>query len=231
HPADGRARRGPLRRHRLHRRTSRTAVGLGLLRVEGGHAGFPRGEPHRAGDERRRRDDGQPRLGAHADHRQIHRRRAVHRAGGKSGAHHRRWTRGRQARDRVPVPDSGHDALRAVSAQCALRSHHAALRETEDRSAEGEAMSWRETAKVRAWALRYVFLLFFVKPTVLEVTDERCEVVIPLNWRTKNHLKSMYFGALCIGADVAGGLIAFSLSSKMKASISFVFKDLKADFL
>jgi acyl-coenzyme A thioesterase PaaI-like protein len=92
-------------------------------------------------------------------------------------------------------------------------------------------MSWKETAKVRGWALRYVFLLFFVKPRVLEVTEERCEVVIPLNWRTKNHLKSMYFGALCIGADVAGGLIAFFLSSRMKASISFVFKDLKADFL
>lgn len=92
-------------------------------------------------------------------------------------------------------------------------------------------MSWQETAKVRAWALRYVFLLFFVKPTVLEVTEERCEVVIPLNWRTRNHLKSMYFGALCIGADVAGGLIAFFLSSRQKVNVSFVFKDLKADFL
>lgn len=92
-------------------------------------------------------------------------------------------------------------------------------------------MSWKETAKVRAWALRYVFLLYFVKPTVLEVSEERCEVVIPLNWRTRNHLKSMYFGALCIGADVSGGLIAFFLSSRMKAKISFVFKDLKADFL
>lgn len=92
-------------------------------------------------------------------------------------------------------------------------------------------MSWKETAKVRAWALRYVFLLYFAKPTVLEVNEERCEVVIPLNWRTKNHLKSMYFGALCIGADVAGGLIAFFLSSRLKAKVSFVFKDMKADFL
>ena len=92
-------------------------------------------------------------------------------------------------------------------------------------------MSWQETAKVRAWAFRYVFLLYFVKPTILEVSEERCEVVIPLNWRTRNHLKSMYFGALCIGADVSGGLIAFHLSTKQKAKISFVFKDLKADFL
>ena len=90
---------------------------------------------------------------------------------------------------------------------------------------------FKATAGVRLWALRNVFLLYFTKPSVLEVNERRCEVRIPLNWRTKNHLKSMYFGALCIGADVAGGLIAFFLSSRMKASISFVFKDLKADFL
>jgi acyl-coenzyme A thioesterase PaaI-like protein len=92
-------------------------------------------------------------------------------------------------------------------------------------------MSWQETAKVRAWALRYVFLLYFVKPTVLEVSEERCEVVIPLNWRTRNHVKSMYVGTLCIGADVSGGLIAFHLATRQKAKISFLFKDFKADFL
>jgi acyl-coenzyme A thioesterase PaaI-like protein len=92
-------------------------------------------------------------------------------------------------------------------------------------------MSWQDTAKVRAWALRYVFLLYFVKPRILEVNENRCEVVLPLNWRTRNHLRSMYFGALCIGADVSGGLIAFHLASKQKAKISFVFKDMKADFL
>lgn len=92
-------------------------------------------------------------------------------------------------------------------------------------------MSWKETAKVRGWALRYVFLLYFVKPRIVEVSAERCEVILPLNWRTRNHLRSMYFGALCIGADVSGGLIAFHLASSMKANISFVFKDLQANFL
>jgi acyl-coenzyme A thioesterase PaaI-like protein len=89
----------------------------------------------------------------------------------------------------------------------------------------------KATIGVRLWALRNVFLLYFTKPTVLEVNERRCEVRIPLNWRTKNHLKSMYFGALCIGADVSGGLIAFHLATRQKAKISFVFKDLKAEFL
>lgn len=87
------------------------------------------------------------------------------------------------------------------------------------------------TLAVRLWALRNVFLLYFVKPTVLEVNERRCVIRIPLNWRTKNHLRSMYFGALCIGADAAGGLIAFNLIQKQHARVSFVFKDLKAEFL
>lgn len=87
------------------------------------------------------------------------------------------------------------------------------------------------TTMVRLWALKNVFLLWFVKPTVLEVNENRCVVKIPLSWRTKNHLRSMYFGALCIGADTAGGLIAFHLARQQKLTISFVFKDFKAEFL
>jgi hypothetical protein len=90
---------------------------------------------------------------------------------------------------------------------------------------------WKATAGVRLWALRHVFLLYFTKPAVIEVNERRCEVRIPLNWRTKNHLKSMYFGALCIGADVAGGLICFHLMSVMKVRLSFVFKAIRAEFL
>lgn len=90
---------------------------------------------------------------------------------------------------------------------------------------------FKATAGVRLWALRNVFLLYFTKPSILEVNERRCEVRIPLNWRTKNHLGSMYFGALCIGADVAGGLICFHLMSAMKVRLSFVFKSVRAEFL
>jgi acyl-coenzyme A thioesterase PaaI-like protein len=90
---------------------------------------------------------------------------------------------------------------------------------------------FKATAGVRFWAFRKVFLLYFTKPSVLEVNERRCEVRIPLNWRTRNHLRSMYFGALCIGADVAGGLICFHLMSAMKVHLSFVFKSIRAEFL
>src|SRR5438132_12574262 len=91
---------------------------------------------------------------------------------------------------------------------------------------------WKQTLWVRGWALRNVFLLFFVKPSIVELNDRRCEIVIPLNWRTRRRdIHAMYFGTLCMGADVAGGLIAFNLVARGKLRVSFIFKDLKAEFL
>jgi translation initiation factor 2B subunit (eIF-2B alpha/beta/delta family) len=41
----------------------------------------------------------------------------------------------------------------------------------------------------------------------------------------------MYFGTLCVGADVAGGLMAVRAMSQRKEKFSFVFKDYRAEFL
>jgi hypothetical protein len=90
---------------------------------------------------------------------------------------------------------------------------------------------WRETLWVRGWALRNVFLLYFIHPSIVEVNDDRCEVVIPLNWRTRRRdIHAMYLGVLVMGADVAGGLIAFNLIGRSKERVSFVFKDVKGEF-
>lgn len=89
----------------------------------------------------------------------------------------------------------------------------------------------RETLWVRGWALRNVFLLYFVRPSIVELSDDRCEIVIPLNWRTRRHdIHAMYLGVLVMGADVAGGLIAFNLITRSKRSVSFLFKDVHGEF-
>ena len=41
----------------------------------------------------------------------------------------------------------------------------------------------------------------------------------------------MYFGALCVGADCAGGLIAYRQIQKSGKPVSLIFKDFKAEFL
>ena len=90
---------------------------------------------------------------------------------------------------------------------------------------------FRNTAYVRLWALSKVPLLNWVRPVILELSEERTVVRIPLCRRTKNHLGSMYFGVLACGADVAGGLIAVRHIQNSGRKISLVFKDFRADFL
>src|SRR4051794_40679439 len=88
--------------------------------------------------------------------------------------------------------------------------------------------SLRATAKLRVVGLFKVPVLFFLSPSVVEFNDYRCVVKIPLTRRSKNHLGSMYFGALAAGADAAGGLIAWKLGDEFAAKgrkISLVFKD------
>ena len=90
----------------------------------------------------------------------------------------------------------------------------------------------RETSWVRGWAFRNVFLLWFVRPKIVALTDDRCEVVIPLSWRTRRRdIHAMYLGVLVMGADVSGGLIAFNLIARSKKNVSFLFKDVKGEFL
>ena len=73
---------------------------------------------------------------------------------------------------------------------------------------------FRETAFLRIFGVFKIPLIFFVKPTVVELTDNRAVVKIPCTYRTKNHLGSMYFGVLCTGADLAGGIMAMRLIDK-----------------
>lgn len=91
-------------------------------------------------------------------------------------------------------------------------------------------MLLRETLFVRLFSLR-VPLLLFLGPRVERLDEEGCEVSIPLRWRSRNHLGSMYFGALCAGADVAGGLNAARLIRERHPRVSLVFGDVKGDFL
>jgi acyl-coenzyme A thioesterase PaaI-like protein len=88
------------------------------------------------------------------------------------------------------------------------------------------------TAMVRMWALQNVFFLWLASPKILELTDERCVIRVPLNWRTRRRdIHAMYLGTLCMGADVAAGLIAFKLVQERKLRVNFLFKDMNAEFL
>ncbi len=74
-------------------------------------------------------------------------------------------------------------------------------------------------------------IIGFVKPKLILLNDEKAAVKIRLRRRSKNHLKSMYFGALAVGADVAAGLHAFYFAEQMGKKVSFAFKGMNAQFL
>jgi acyl-coenzyme A thioesterase PaaI-like protein len=91
--------------------------------------------------------------------------------------------------------------------------------------------NFKQTLLVRAFGMFKVPLILFVSPSVVQLDSEACIIKIPLNFKTRNHLKSMYFGVLCTGADIAGGLVAMNEISESQKKIALSFKDFKAEFL
>ncbi len=87
------------------------------------------------------------------------------------------------------------------------------------------------TLYLRWFGFSKIPLLFYVRPSVVLLNNEKVVVRIPFRRRTQNHLKSMYFGALAIGADCAGGLIAMQQIRASKEPVALIFKSLHADFL
>jgi acyl-coenzyme A thioesterase PaaI-like protein len=74
-------------------------------------------------------------------------------------------------------------------------------------------------------------MIGILKPRIISLDDKTIVIKLPLTRKSKNHLNSMYFGALAVGADVAGGLHGFYHAKKSHVSISLAFKSFQAQFL
>jgi len=84
---------------------------------------------------------------------------------------------------------------------------------------------------IRLFGVTKVPMIWYCRPKVIEHNDEKIEIQIPLKRRTKNHLGSMYFGVLAVGADITGGFLAMDPIQDSGRNIALIFKDFKADFL
>ena len=87
------------------------------------------------------------------------------------------------------------------------------------------------TWMIRLFGFTKVAMIAYCRPHVISIDDSKLEIKIPLNRRTKNHINSMYFGALAVGADITGGFLALPSIQKSKRKIVLVFKDFNAQFL
>jgi len=74
-------------------------------------------------------------------------------------------------------------------------------------------------------------LLGYTGAKLISIDENTVKVKIKLKRRTKNHLNSMYFGALAVGADVAGGIHAFYFANKYAKKVSFAFKGMECEFI
>ncbi len=74
-------------------------------------------------------------------------------------------------------------------------------------------------------------MILWCFPRLNTMDNKGVTLTIPLNVLTKNHLGSMYFGALMVGVDLACGLLAFHLIDQSESRLSLIFKDVHAQFL
>tara|TARA_B100000700_G_C14958808_1_gene815360 strand:- start:572 stop:1045 length:474 start_codon:yes stop_codon:yes gene_type:complete len=84
---------------------------------------------------------------------------------------------------------------------------------------------------LKFFGLTKIPLIWFCKPKIISISSDSIQIKINLNRRTKNHLNTMYFGALSIGADITGGFLAMLCIQESKKKVNLIFKDYKADFL
>lgn len=87
------------------------------------------------------------------------------------------------------------------------------------------------TALVNGISLLKLPLLAFISPRVMTLSERQSVIRVRLDWRTKNHLGVMYFGALAMGAELSIAVKAVQEIQKSGKRVDFLFKDFKAEFL
>ena len=91
--------------------------------------------------------------------------------------------------------------------------------------------NFKENLFLSLYAWTKIPLIGFCTPVVIEASNQRTVLKIPLGFRTKNHLGAMYFGALAIGSELSIAMLAVKLIGESGERIDFLFKDYKAEFL
>lgn len=88
----------------------------------------------------------------------------------------------------------------------------------------------KNTAFLRAFTFLKIPLIWALSPSVIELGSDRTVVQIKLRRKTKNHLGSMYFGAIAIGSELVVALKAVHAIHLSGKKIDFVFKDFQIEF-
>lgn len=88
----------------------------------------------------------------------------------------------------------------------------------------------KETFFLWGFSFLKIPLIFFVRPKVQELSLDSCKIHLPFKCRNKNHVSSMYLGAITVSAELAAGLLAVKHIKRESGKINLVFKEMKAKF-
>ena len=92
-------------------------------------------------------------------------------------------------------------------------------------------MNLKQKLALKIYCLFKLPIIAYCRPKIKKVDDREVQLLIPLNRRTKNHFRTMYFGALSVGADFTGGLLVMNVIKKNNSKAKLLFKSFKADFV
>lgn len=87
------------------------------------------------------------------------------------------------------------------------------------------------TAQINAISFFKLPLLAFITPRVVRLDEQTAIIRVRLDHRSRNHLGTMYFGALSMGAELSILTKALQAIQRSGRRIDFVFKDFSAQFL
>lgn len=86
----------------------------------------------------------------------------------------------------------------------------------------------------KAWEIRLAAfkastpMLVWTAPTIVEIKEDYTKLKVPLNWRTINGFKSMFFAAIAAGIDLTGGFYGFGVADANDVGV--LYKDVKIEF-
>lgn len=90
---------------------------------------------------------------------------------------------------------------------------------------------WRDTLELWIYGLLRARLILLLTPRVVERTERRVSVRIPLSYRSRNHFGSMQFGALMIGAEMGPGILAIKRAEERGVRVAFLMRRFEARLL
>ena len=93
------------------------------------------------------------------------------------------------------------------------------------------SQKFKMTMFIRYFGWSKVPMIFYCRPSVIDISSNSVTVKIPLLRRNRNHVGSMYLGALSVGADTTSAMLSLAIIKKSKKKIIPIFKDFHADYL